>query len=87
MERTLLVFSPRTTKPSYLVRAGDVISVRPRENLKNYYRSIISEQTPEAPDWITIDAEALQASLQGSPGPDDISLPVDANVVIEFLSR
>jgi hypothetical protein len=25
--------------------------------------------------------------VQGNPGPSDISLPVDANMVVEFLSR
>lgn len=83
----LQVNGVKVTKPSYIVRPGDVISIRPRDNLKNYYLSIIGESAPETPDWITFDSEALQATVQDHPGPDDISLPVDANVVVEFLSR
>ena len=77
----------KVTKPSFLVRPGDVITVRQRENVQNVYRSIITESPPETVDWITFDVETLMATVQGNPGPDDVSLPVDANVVVEFMSR
>ena len=77
----------KVTKPSFLVRPGDVITVRQRENVQNVYRSIINESPPDAMDWITFDVETLSATVQGNPGPDDVSLPVDANVVVEFMSR
>ncbi len=77
----------KVTKPSYLLRAGDVITVRPRENLLNLYRQLSDESQVQDLDWVTFDSETLRATLQGLPGPGDISLPVDVNVVIEFLSR
>ena len=77
----------RVDKPSYLLRAGDVITVRDRENLQNYYRALIAEHSAEPVDWVTFDPETLRATVQGLPGPSDISLPVDVNVVVEFLSR
>ncbi len=77
----------KVTKPSYLLRAGDVITVRPRENLLNLYRQLSDESQGQSLDWVTFDPETLRATLQGLPGPGDISLPVDVNVVIEFLSR
>ena len=77
----------KVTKPSFLVRRGDVVAVIRREKVQDVYRSILAESPPNTPDWITFDAESLQATVQGNPGPDDVSLPVDANVVVEFLSR
>jgi small subunit ribosomal protein S4 len=77
----------KVTAPAYILRPGDVITVRPRENLVNFYKSIVAEHPPTPLDWITFDAETLRASVQGLPGPGDISLPVDANVVVEFMSR
>ena len=38
-------------------------------------------------DWVTFDSDTLRATVQGLPGKEDISLPVDANMVVEFLSR
>ncbi len=77
----------KVNKPSYMLRPGDVISLRPRENLKNLYKSIISENSPDSPEWVAFDSEGLQATVQREPGPEDVSLPVDANTVVEFLSR
>src|SRR6056297_166121 len=77
----------KVTVPSYLLRPGDVIEVRGRENLKNVYRGVIANATPDPLDWVTFDTENLKATVLGLPGPSDISLPVDANSVVEFLSR
>jgi small subunit ribosomal protein S4 len=77
----------KVTKPSFQVRPGDVITVRERENIQTMYRSITSEHAPEPPEWLTHDSETLSTTVAGAPGPEDISLPVDANTVVEFLSR
>lgn len=74
-------------KPSYILRPGDVITVRPRTNLYNVYRSLSDQTNSEPVSWLSFDKETLRATVQGVPGPGDISLPVDANTVVEFLSR
>ena len=77
----------KVTKPSFFVRPGDVITVRPRENIQNYYHGILTENEPATLDWLTLDTATLRATVQGNPGTSDISLPVDVNTVVEFLSR
>ena len=71
-----------------MLRAGDVITVRPRKNLQTMYRVLAEEAAGEAKEWLSFDAETLRATVQGKlPTANDISLPVDANIVVEFLSR
>jgi small subunit ribosomal protein S4 len=41
----------------------------------------------EGCEWVSFDSEQLTATVQGKPSGSDISLPVDANTVVEFLSR
>lgn len=77
----------KVTKPSYQLRAGDVIEVKGRENLKNVYRGVIANNSPQPMDWIGFDSENLKATVLSLPTAADISLPVDANTVVEFLSR
>ena len=77
----------KVTSPSYMLKAGDVVTVRPRTNLQNFYRSTVEEAQALSMEWLAVDRETLRASMQGLPGPSDISLPVDVNVVVEFLSR
>ncbi len=77
----------KVTKPSYLLRPGDVITVRNRENLLLAYRGLCDQSQGERLEWVAFDPDTLRATVQGTPGPSDISLPVDVNMVVEFLSR
>jgi len=77
----------KVTRPSFLLRPGDVITVRARETVLDLYRSHVRESATQPLDWLTVDPETLQISVQGVPGPSDVSLPVDINTVVEFLSR
>ena len=77
----------KVNKPSYLLRPGDIVEVRDKENLKNLYRGVIANAAPDPLDWVGFDTENLKLTVLGLPGPTDISLPVDANAVVEFLSR
>lgn len=77
----------KTNKPSFLVRPGDVVEVRHRDNLVNYYSLVMESTRPEPTGWLHIDADGLRATVVGYPGHDDISLPVDILAVVEFMSR
>jgi small subunit ribosomal protein S4 len=82
-----LVNGVKVDKPSYILRPGDIVEVRGRENLRNLYRGVIANASTDALDWVSFDSENLKATILGLPGSSDISLPVDANAVVEFLSR
>jgi small subunit ribosomal protein S4 len=78
----------KVTSPSYQVRPGDVITIRPKEPIYNLYKGVVGEgSSNQTPDWITVDTESLRATMVGLPGPSDFSLPVDVNIVVEFLAR
>lgn len=74
-------------KPSIFVRAGDVITLRNRPNLKKLYTAIQEESSPERCDWVTFDPSGLTASVTSLPGYPDVSLPVDVGQVVAFMSR
>ena len=74
-------------RPSYELRPGDVVTIRNKARFHTLYRSIADNAQGEPLDWLSVDSETLRVTVQGRPGPEDISLPVDANIVVEFLSR
>lgn len=83
-----LVNGQKVDRPSFMVRIGDVISVRPRKNVLQMYQKIREMGVEgEGCEWVGFDSEKLTATVQGKPAGSDISLPVDANTVVEFLSR
>ncbi|MGE0757955.1 MAG: 30S ribosomal protein S4 [Pirellulaceae bacterium] len=78
----------KVTKPSYLLRPGDVITIRAKKKIETLYRgAMASADAPQAVEWLSVDSESLRINVQGLPGPSDISLPVDVNIVVEFMSR
>jgi small subunit ribosomal protein S4 len=78
----------KVTSPSYQLRPGDVITIRPKEKIYGLYKGVVGDgNNQQTPDWITFDAETLRATMVGLPGPGDFSLPVDVNIVVEFLAR
>jgi small subunit ribosomal protein S4 len=78
----------KVTKPSYLLRPGDVVTIKTKEPLENLYRSIIANSDSSQPvDWLSVDVESLRINVNGLPGASDVSLPVDVNIVVEFMSR
>ncbi|MBC8356043.1 MAG: 30S ribosomal protein S4 [Planctomycetes bacterium] len=77
----------KVTSPSFSCRPGDVITVKAKEKVQHLYQRTIAEVEVQPTDWVTFDPETLRATVQGLPDPNDISLPVNVNTVIEFMSR
>lgn len=78
----------RVDKPSIMLRPGDVITVRANEKIRELYRGLMLQVGQVgALDWVKLDSDNLTIHVLGLPGREDISLPVDVNIVVEFLSR
>jgi small subunit ribosomal protein S4 len=76
----------KVTRPGYLVRPGDVVSVKPRPSVQTLYRTLSADGGPTA-DWLQVDPPALAVTVTRLPGAGDVGLPVDVNRVVEILTR
>lgn len=74
-------------RPSIQVKAGDVVSVRNRPNLKKVYGELAASGSSAGASWISTDVAELKAIVTALPGNDDVSLPVDVGQVVAFMSR
>jgi small subunit ribosomal protein S4 len=83
----ILVNGQRVDKPSFQCRPGDIVSVRGREKLQIMYRSLVGEASGQVPAFLTPDPETLSVSFDSIPAAEDVSLRVDVNIVVEFMSR
>lgn len=74
--------------PSYLVEVGDVISVKEdmRDN-PDIQRAIEVCGDWTVPAWLRRDANTLTGQVLSLPTRDQIDVPVDENLVVEFYSR
>lgn len=74
-------------RPSYQLKAGDVITVRNRPNLIKYYKELIEAGSSPACDWLRFDKDALRTEVAARPTAQDVSLPVEVGQVVAFMSR
>ena len=75
-------------RPSYQVKAGDEISVRPGKKKSKIYEQFAEEMknfTP--PAWINLNKKDLKAKIVGDVIIDEIAPPVEISSIFEFYSR
>lgn len=74
--------------PSYQVKIGDRISVRPRSIKKAIFQNIeLKLAKYELPSWLKLDKKTLQAHVVGYPSFEEIAPPVEIASIFEFYSR
>jgi len=78
----------RLNIPSYLVQLGDKISVKPSDKSQALIRGRLEELgEPHVQNWMTLDLVKLQAEIVAMPTREDVTLPVEEQLIVEFCSR
>ena len=73
---------------SYQVKAGDVITVK--ENLKKnpfLLKSVEHARARGIPEWLSLDAEGLKGTVASLPTREQITLPIQEQMIIELYSK
>ena len=78
----------RVNVPSYLVEIGDELRVRGREQSQKRVRARMDEtKGRNCPAWIAAEAENLAGKIVGMPTREDVSIPVQEQLIVELLSK
>ncbi|MBE7707256.1 MAG: 30S ribosomal protein S4 [Cyanobacteria bacterium SIG27] len=82
----VLVNGKKVDIPSYLLKAGDVVTVR--ENSKQFVKSVI-EQIDLALSyaWLTVDSNALSITFDRIPQREELDPEFKEQLVIEYYSK
>lgn len=73
--------------PSYLVKTGDVITLRERSKEIEHFK-VLKEGTGRiVPKWLSLDAENLTARVESAPRREDIDLTINEQLIVEYYSR
>jgi small subunit ribosomal protein S4 len=81
-----LVNGRRTNVPSYQVREGDVISVKDTSGASTLIRDS-TELTATVPAWLQADYDSLTAKVLRFPQREEISTPVQEQLIVELYSK
>jgi small subunit ribosomal protein S4 len=74
--------------PSYLVKAGDIISVKEKSKNSPKFKAIIDITGSKViPQWLEFDAENLTGRVVSLPSREEIDLPIKEHLIVELYSK
>jgi small subunit ribosomal protein S4 len=83
-----LVNGKKATIPSMQVRPGETVTVR--EKSRKVMRIAGALETLEdrsVPQWIEINKEAFEGTMKALPAREDITMPIQEQLIVELYSR
>jgi len=83
-----LVNNKKVNIPSYLVRPGDVIDVKEKSRkVPQLLEGMETVVRRGIPDWIEVDKEKFRGTLKSLPNREDITMPIQEQLIVELYSK
>lgn len=73
--------------PSYQVKAGDVISIKPAKQDKTLFVELKNSKVTNLPKWLTFDPATLTGTVVQLPQREDVDLAIAEHMIIELYSK
>ena len=75
--------------PSYLIKPGDVVEVKPSSRSSVKFTRLTGEDAPVVvvPQWLEREKGALKGTVVKMPAREDIDLPVEEHLIVELYSK
>ncbi len=78
----------RVNVPDILVSIGDKIGLKNSDRSRKIVKDqLASNPNYSAQGWLQLDTDKPAATVVGLPTRDDVQLPIEENLVVEFCSR
>lgn len=78
----------RVDVASFQVRAGDVVRVKNRAKSLDLARRILGEGASDVPDFLSVSESDIPEGVVGRlPAAEDVSIPVQTQLIVELCSR
>ena len=74
--------------PSYLIKAGDVITVREiKKDNKTIKENLEVNAARPVPEWLEKDADKMQGKVLRLASREDVDIPVEEHLIVELYSK
>ena len=82
----IVVGGRKVTIPSYRVKVGDLVAIRPASNDHQAFKEIAATlKKYEPPAWLNLDKDKLEGKVVSLP--KDYEIPFDINLVVDYYSK
>ena len=72
---------------SYVVKPGDVISIRKQSVNNRFFKKILERKNVERPSWLNWDAATKSGKVLHEPVDTDLPANLNVQVIIEYYSK
>ena len=74
--------------PSYLLKAGDTVSIKSKSKDSAKFKTVLEANASRpVPSWLDLNAEALSVKVVALPEREQIEVPVEEHLIVEFYSK
>jgi len=78
----------KTDIPSFLVSPGDQIVVQDRSRSATYFKERSQVMSASnLPTWLSVDIAAMTGSVLNGPTREEIAVPLNEQLIVEYYSR
>ena len=83
-----LVNGRKVNIPSYLVKEGDVISLKEKSRSLPKVKAVLEQTEGKVvPKWLDLDTNTMQAKVVALAQRDDIDIEIEEHLIVELYSR
>lgn len=83
-----LVNGKKVDIPSYLLKAGDVVSIREKSRDSEKIKAVLEANASRpVPEWLDKNGDDLIAKIVKLPDREQIEVPVEEHLIVEFYSK
>lgn len=87
LHRHLLINGKIVNIPSYLVKAGDVISVRDKSKKLDVIHNTLRRTKENVYEWLQVDKASLSATFMQVPAREEVPLVANEQLIVELYSK
>ena len=82
-----LVNGRKVNIPSYVIKAGDVITVKENKTSNKYFEGIKAMKVGVMPKWLEFNPEKLEGKILALPTREDIDSQISEHMIVELYSK
>ena len=83
-----LVNGKKVNIPSYLLKAGDVITLKEKSRSMDKFKEVLEANSSRVPPkWLDFDRNTFEAKVLNLPDREDIDIPVEEHLIVELYSK
>ncbi|MBW1918076.1 MAG: 30S ribosomal protein S4 [Deltaproteobacteria bacterium] len=83
-----LVNGKKVNIPSYLVKVGDTVQLKEKSRqIRHIQEAMEAVARRGIPEWLEVDQEKFQGSMRMLPTREDLTMPIQEQLIVELYSK